>query len=218
MQEMIRKLESLPFTSTLNRDLIEKYIKTRDFKFNFYSKNSMIHNVDDKCSKIEIILSGMVGCERIDTKGNVFLITEYKANDIIGGNIIFSKRPYYPLYFISYKATETLEIEKETLFDLLKSYPSILMHFLSDVSDNTLAISSAIRYRLNITLREKIMNYLTQEYIIQGNACIKMNQSKKKLAEMVGVQRTSLSRELQKMKAEGIIDYNADTITLMSLL
>jgi len=38
--------------------------------------------------------------------------------------------------------------------------------------------------------------------------------SKTALAEHLGVQRTSLSRELQYMKQEGLIDFNGRNITL----
>ena len=44
-----------------------------------------------------------------------------------------------------------------------------------------------------------------------------MNISKKELAERLGVQRTSLSREVNKMKNDGLLEYNARTITLKNI-
>jgi len=38
--------------------------------------------------------------------------------------------------------------------------------------------------------------------------------TKKELAERLGIQRTSLSRELNKMKKDGLIDYDAHSITI----
>ena len=40
--------------------------------------------------------------------------------------------------------------------------------------------------------------------------------SKKEWADKLGVQRPSLSRELIKMKEEGIIDYDKDTISILN--
>ena len=45
---------------------------------------------------------------------------------------------------------------------------------------------------------------------------IELPITKKELAEQMGVSRTSLSREMQKMKNEGIIDYQGKHITLSS--
>ncbi|NLZ83309.1 MAG: winged helix-turn-helix domain-containing protein, partial [Clostridiales bacterium] len=44
---------------------------------------------------------------------------------------------------------------------------------------------------------------------------IKLNMTKKALAERIGVQRTSLSRELAKMRAEGLILFDKDAITIL---
>ena len=38
--------------------------------------------------------------------------------------------------------------------------------------------------------------------------------TKKELAERLGIQRTSLSRELNKMKKDGLVDYNTHSITI----
>jgi len=41
--------------------------------------------------------------------------------------------------------------------------------------------------------------------------------SKKDLAEKLGVQRSSLSRELNKMRRDGLIDFNANYIIINNL-
>ena len=39
--------------------------------------------------------------------------------------------------------------------------------------------------------------------------------TKKVLADKIGVQRTSLSRELSKMKNDGLIDFDSESITIL---
>jgi len=46
---------------------------------------------------------------------------------------------------------------------------------------------------------------------------IRLHYSKKELAERLGVQRSSLGRELNKMRREGLLEYDARTITLKNL-
>ena len=59
------------------------------------------------------------------------------------------------------------------------------------------------------------MNYLNYESKKQNSNHIKLNITKKALAEKIGVQRTSLSRELAKMRKDGLIQFDSDTITLL---
>ena len=54
--------------------------------------------------------------------------------------------------------------------------------------------------------------------MIQGSNRIQLPVTKKELAEQIGVQRTSLSRELQKMRNEGLLAYDSRTIQLLKPL
>ncbi len=65
------------------------------------------------------------------------------------------------------------------------------------------------------SLREKILSYLQVQVQRQGDGEIELMESKKALAERFGVQRTSLSRELKKMKDEGLIDYDTKGIQIL---
>ena len=68
---------------------------------------------------------------------------------------------------------------------------------------------------MNKTIRECILNYLAYESKLQNSNQIQLSISKKELADRIGVQRTSLSRELSKMRDEGIIDYDRNSIKLI---
>lgn len=68
---------------------------------------------------------------------------------------------------------------------------------------------------MNKTIRECILNYLSYESKLQNSNQIQLSISKKELADRIGVQRTSLSRELSKMRDEGIIDYDRNSIILI---
>ncbi len=64
------------------------------------------------------------------------------------------------------------------------------------------------------TIRDKILFYLYQQKQIQFSDKIKLNMTKEELANLLFIQRPSLSRELIKMRDEGLIDFDRWTITL----
>ncbi|MPN38896.1 hypothetical protein SDC9_186421 [bioreactor metagenome] len=67
------------------------------------------------------------------------------------------------------------------------------------------------------TLRQKIIFYLLQLYKEQKTLKLKLPISKKSLAEYLGVQRPSLSRELINMKNEGLISMEKDLVHVLDL-
>lgn len=179
-----------------------------------YNKGSIIHFESEKCNYWDIILRGQVFVQKIDEKGNVLTITEFKVGDNIGGNLLFSKHPYYPMSVMAKSDTEILHINKEFVLHLCHINQNFLEKFLTCISDKTTILTSKIKSISMKSIRESIIEFLNYEYYTQRSEIIKLNVTKKELAERLGIQRTSLSRELNKMKKDGLIDYNARSITI----
>lgn len=110
-----------------------------------------------------------------------------------------------------------LEINKELLFSLFSTNPLFLSTFLEFISDHASILSDKIKHYINRTIRESIISYLKYEQKKQKAFKVILPMTKKSLAERIGVQRTSLSRELQKMKNEQLIDFDSKTITILNL-
>ena len=180
-----------------------------------YGKNSIIHFVGEVCLKLEIILSGRVVIERIDESGNLMTIAEFFSGDVLGGNLMFSKNPYYPMTVTAKQPTLILEINKDRLFQLFSDNHKFLKAYLEYVSDHTVILGDRIKHYVNRTIRESIISYLNFERNKQNSNIIKLGITKKALAERIGVQRTSLSRELAKMREDGLIKYDAESIEIL---
>lgn len=180
-----------------------------------YGKNSIIHFVGEVCLKLEIILSGRVVIERIDESGNLMTIAEFFSGDVLGGNLMFSKNPYYPMTVTAKQPTLILEINKDRLFQLFSDNHKFLKAYLEYVSDHTVILGDRIKHYVNRTIRESIISYLNFERNKQNSNIIKLGITKKALAERIGVQRTSLSRELAKMREDGLVKYDAESIEIL---
>ena len=153
--------------------------------------------------------------ERIDETGNLMTIAEFFSGDVLGGNLMFSKNPYYPMTVTAKEATLILEINKDRLFSLFSDNHEFLKSYLEYVSDHTVILGDRIKHYVNRTIRESIISYLDYECKKQNSNIIKLSMTKKALAERIGVQRTSLSRELAKMREDGLIEFTPVSISLL---
>lgn len=201
---------------SLSEEDIQLYLKNASFKVISYTKNSIIHFDGEPCRKLEIILSGKVVIDRIDESGNLMTISEFHKDDLIGGNLLFSKNPHYPMTVSAQSPVQILEIERETLFTLLCSNPSFLRNYLELISDHAFILGDKIRHYINRSIRESVLSYLLHESKKQESNHVLLPISKKALAEKIGVERTSLSRELAKMRDEGLIRFDSVSITLLT--
>jgi len=216
LKNLMREIQQVDLIKSIDTKEIELLLNDESFQTFKYAKNNIVHFVGDVCSKLEIILSGEVVIERIDESGNLMTIAEFFSGDILGGNLMFSKNPHYPMTVTAKQPTMILEINKIRLFQLFSDNHDFLMSYLEYVSDHTVILGDRIKHYVNRTIRESIISYLEYEIKKQKKNVVKLSITKKALAEKIGVQRTSLSRELAKMRADGLILFDMNSIELLS--
>lgn len=215
MNNYIKLIQNTFLFYSFTPETIQEYMRNKKFRVVEYFKNNTIHYEGELCERLEIILSGTVIIERINKNGNILTVTELNENDVLGGNLLFSKNPYYPMTVSTKTTTKILEVKAEDLFDLLSKHSFVLKSYLELVCDNAYILGNKIKDYAQKTIRESILNYLNYECKKQSSNEIILPITKKELAKKIGVQRTSLSRELAKMRDDGLIKFTRSTITLL---
>jgi len=215
MKNYLGLLRQIDLVKSIDTNQLESLLQAKGNKVNTFEKNNIVHFVGEVCEKLEIILCGEVVVERIDESGNLMTIAEFLSGDILGGNLLFSKNPCYPMTVTAKKETIILEMSKIQLFDLFASSLDFLKSYLAYISDHSVILGDRITHYVNRTIRECIISYLDYESKKQESNTIKLGISKKALAERIGVQRTSLSRELARMRDEGLIGFDSDNIRIL---
>lgn len=189
--DYIKQIKQTTLLSLLSDEEIRSFISDSSFIINIYGKNNIVHFPGEVCSKLEIILTGRVVVERIDESGNLMTIAEFLSDDILGGNLLFSKNPHYPMTITAKSPTVLLEINRERLFQLFSDNHDFLKSYLEFISDHAIILGDRIKHYVNRTIRESILSYLDYECKKQNSNLIKLSITKKSLAERIGVQRTS---------------------------
>lgn len=201
--------------NSVPHDAIKAHLENGDFRVVRYEKDNVLHLEGEECTKLELILSGEIVVEHISESGDLLTVAEFVGGDTLGGNILFSANPYYPLTVATRSAAVVMEIHREVVFKLCSQRPMFLQSFLQHVSDHAFILGDKIKYYAKKSIRERVLSYLHQEQQRQCTNLIQLNMTKKELAEKIGVQRTSLSRELAKMRDDGLILFDRDSITLL---
>lgn len=183
-----------------------------------YTKNSVIYFQNEKCTTFDIVLKGIVSIQGIDDKGNYISISDFTIGNEIGGNLLFSSNNYYPMMVLSKTDVTILHLKKELILKLCQNNTTFLTNFLQSLADKTLILTDKIKTLSLKSIRQCIIDFLIYESYAQNNNTIKLELTKKELAEKFGIQRPSLSRELNKMRKDGLIEYDAYTITILNNL
>jgi len=217
MLDFIYILEHTELFKDIPTQNIEHLFINKLYNINKYTKNSVIYFQNEKCVTLDIIISGTVSIQGIDEKGNYISISDFTIGDTLGANLLFSHKNFYPMMILSKTEVTLLKLKKEIVLNLCQRDTIFLTNFLQSLADKTLILTDKIRTLSFKSIRQCIIDFLIYESYAQKSNRIKLELTKKELAEKFGVQRPSLSRELNKMRKEGLIEYDAHSITLVNI-
>jgi len=215
MEYIVRMMNSIEPFVNIEPHRLEEAIRKENIRTKRFQGNQLVYLQGDVCNSMDLVLEGTIDIHSIDQEGNVITLARYSKDDILGVNLLFTKDTTYPFSVTAVEDTEILQLTKGLLLELSRDNPRFTESLLQVVSDKALSLANWITEISMKTLREKILDFVQMEKKKQARERIILPSSKKDLAERLGVQRTSLSRELQKMKKEGILDYDRASITLL---
>ncbi|MBU3143145.1 Crp/Fnr family transcriptional regulator [Clostridium sp. CF012] len=171
----------------------------------------------DICESLGIVIQGELEVQKHYASGKVVTLAKLNRGKTFGEAIAFSETNIYPATIISSKGAIILYISKKDIIAMCSAYPKVLNNFMQLLSSKILLLNKKIKELSFETLRQKISNYLISQYEIQNTTALTLSMSRKSLAEHLGVQRPSLSREFVNMKADGLIDFNKSLVQIKDL-
>lgn len=196
---------------------LEEILKQLRYKTSHHPKGGIIASEGDECSALGIVVTGSVEAQRIFLSGKTITMTKLGPGSMFGEAIVFNSAHQYPATISSVEKSEILFIKSDNIISLCTQHPLVLKNFVENLSNRILMLNKKIRVLSFETLRQKISLYLIDECKNQKNLTLKLPSSKKNLAEYLGVQRPSLSRELINMRDEGLIKICKDTVEILDL-
>ncbi|MBU3228367.1 Crp/Fnr family transcriptional regulator [Clostridium algidicarnis] len=209
-------LVNLHLFENFNQNDFDLLLNSKDVKIASYSKDEIIFMEDDICLNLSIILKGNVEIQKVDPSGKLLSVASLKTDDIFGENLLFGDRNIYPMTVATKSESLVLHISKDVVAVLCQQNLEFLYSFLNLLSNKAMALSSKIKQVTLKTIRQKICEFLYSEYSHSNNK-IPLKMSKQEWAYNLGVQRPSLSRELIKLKEDGIIDYEKDYVLILNV-
>lgn len=202
---------------SMELDILVDLLSRFNFKINTYHRGSIIHLESIICESFDVIISGEAIIQNINIDGQIVTLTTFKQGSTIGGNKLFCSNNEYPMTISALKETTIVHFNKDLIIYMCQNYEAFLIDFLRDLADKSDLLSERFRALSIGSIRKQITVFIKREYLKQNSDTIVLGFTKKEWAEKLGIQRTSLSRELQKMKIDGLISYDQKKIKLENL-
>lgn len=176
-----------------------------------YKKGETVAIAGDPFKGVGIVLEGEVLIAKENAVGNRVILNKMPAGNIFGEMIAFSHIPAWPAtIFVTDHAT-IMFIEPNRIVSSCGQqcdcHTILILNMLKIVSKRALLLNRKVEYLAIKSMREKIAAYLMEQYKQCQKNTFMIPLNRNEMADFLNVSRPSMSRELAKMKDEGMIDY-----------
>lgn len=191
--------------------------KHLDFRTGTYKKGHVIFGVGSIVTDIGLVLSGSVRIEHTDLWGNKSILGIICAGGVFAES--YACIPNEPM-MVDAVANEDCDILFISVPKLFMPCPvcdsqNKLIHNLVMISaGKNLLLSRRSLHTSPKTIRGRLFSYFSQQVSAQGSSKIVIPFDRQQLADYLNLDRSALSKELGKMRDDGLIEYNKNTFVI----
>jgi CRP/FNR family transcriptional regulator, dissimilatory nitrate respiration regulator len=165
-----------------------------------------------------IVAAGKVALVRETYSGNRIMMGILQSGEIFGEVVAFSDLKTWPMTVIAQEDGVVLFLPPDkitgTCSNICLSHSRLIVNMLRILSNHALLLDRKIEHLSARDLRGKISSYLLGLYTEAGRTTLEVPMKRHELADYLGMARPSLSREMARMRQEGIIDFDRSQITV----
>ena len=194
--KILGNLEMPVFKNIDNEDLV--YLKSINaFRIEKYKRNNIIFHTGEIIHEIGIVISGNVIIENNDLWGNKTILSIVTSGQVFGESYAYSHLPLM---------VNTVAADSATIlfFDL-------------NILDNPIYLSNRSFCTAPKTIRGRLSIYFSGQSTINNSNEFDIPFNRQQMADFLNLDRSALSKELCKMRNEGLIDFNKNHFIIYNI-
>lgn len=205
----------------INETDFEGLIKCLQGYVKAYEQGEIIFGVGDQIGTIGIVLEGQVELVKENLAGNRSIVAILGIAQIFGEGIVCTSERISPMTVRTKEKSKILFLPYERVIvscgNTCTFHVQLIRNMLRVLGEKNFALNNKIDYLILKGMREKLASYLLGQAKRQGNLAFNIEMNRNELAEYLNVSRSSMCRELSRMKEEGLIDYYKNGFKIMNV-
>lgn len=212
--EYKEQLFLIPLFRDLPLNIKHSLLDRLDISVYEVNKKDIIATQGTLCKKLYVLLEGKLRVDIVDGLGNEVMIEYIVAARAFATPHLFSSDGTLPATFTAIEDGILLTASKESMFKLISEEPKILHNFLCITGNCNVCTVTRLKTLSRKTVRERFVVYLL-EHRKKNTTTVNIIHNQATLAEYLNVTRPALSKEINKMIKEGIIEMEGKTVRIL---
>lgn len=205
-----KQIRSCALFAGLSQPEAEAALDFFDARAAQYRKGEALLRVGDPVRAFGLVLDGAVQVFADDIHGRHMIMASVSPGGVFGEALCFLRVQAAPIYILAMRPARVLWLRTEPLARPVEDAAAARLrdNYLRMLSGKLLEMNDRVQVLSKQRLRDKLVTFFTQCARRAGSRCFDIPFDRENLAAYLGVNRSALSRELARMRAEGLIEFS----------
>jgi len=184
-----------------------------------FRKGEIIAFEEEHMKHVGIVISGAVDMIKEDLWGNKTMLVRIRKNEVFGETFACGEDT---LSMVTFVVSEDAKVMFLPFSRVMRScsracifHQQLIENMVRIIANKNRDLMRKVEVVSKRTLREKVLAYLSIQAQAQGTRYFEIPLGRIELAEFLCVDRSALTRELVKMKKDGLIDYDKNCFRIL---
>ena len=211
LQELIAKVNSPLFYGIQPEDR-KAMLGCIGYHIGTFKKGDIVAFEEENIKHIGILLSGAVDMIKEDLWGNKTMLVRMRKDELFGETFACGSDNLSVVTFMVSEDAKILFLPFDRVMHsctmACQFHHRLIENMVHIIVDKNRDLMRKVEVVSKRTIREKLLAYLSIQAQIQESRYFEIPLGRVELAEYLCVDRSALTRELAKMKEDGLIDYD----------
>ena len=212
--ERLEVLGGLPLFEPLSPDERERLAV--ECRMRRFARGAALFREGERADGMHIVLRGVVKVVRFATDGREMVLHLVREGNTIGEAAMFQKGTF-PASAVAVDDVETLFLPAEALFALVTENPEMALRMLAALSLRLRMFAHKLAAQGQGGAACRLATYLLHRRQIGGGDCIRLGVSREVLANLLGLARETLSRQLSRFSEAGLVELRGKDIIILDV-
>lgn len=208
-----------PLFYGIAKDELASMLNCLQPKMVFVRKNQLITMAGERFTGLGILMDGGASVTKENPAGDRIILSFLSPGDLFGEMAAYAKDKVWPATIIAQKDCGLLFLPPEKIIgDCVRqcaAHKNLIINLLGIISEKALFLNKKLEYLGYKTIRSKISAFLLEQQKKTGRKEFTLPFKRHELADFLHVSRPSLSRELCRLRDEGIIDFHMSQLKII---
>ena len=219
MEKFLKIIGSSQLFKGIAEEETKAMLSCLDARKEHFGKGSYILRAGDATESLGLILEGRVLVVQEDFWGNRNIVTSSGPGQTFAETFACASGSVLNVSVVADVPVTVLFLNVKrilrTCSSVCQHHNRMIRNLLSDLAEKNLYFNENLTHLGQRTTRMKLLSYLSAAAQSKNSVEFDIPFSRQELADYLSVERSGLSRELCKMKEEGLLDFHKNHFVLM---